>query len=322
MSDEQLHEKTKKPSHALAMTIVLVFLLSLGSFIVHPKSNEPDFGMINSAANGAIGEAEDSIDVLFIGDSEAFSSFSPLQMWHEKGFTSYVCATSAQQLPYGNTLLRRATTTQHPKVVVFETNSIYAPFSLNDSLMRAIQDVLPIFEFHDRWKHLTPSDFTDQPQATWTDDLKDFYLVKSVKPADSADYMKPTDDIANIPWLNERYLEHMIGYCRSLGATPLLVSVPSTKNWNMAKHNGMSAWAKENDIAYIDFNLAPYEIDINWETDTRDAGDHLNYFGAEKLTEEVGDLLDARYMLPDHRGDDAFSSWDEKYEQYVELVSK
>ena len=68
---------------------------SLGGIERRPaENNQKEFGQVSEAANGIFGEPGRSLDAIFIGDSEAYSSFSPLQMWEEHGFTSYVSATS------------------------------------------------------------------------------------------------------------------------------------------------------------------------------------------------------------------------------------
>ena len=155
-------------------TAVFVAAATLGllwavSSVVQPKNNQKEFGQVSEAANGIFGEPGHSLDAIFIGDSEAYSSFSPLQMWEEHGFTSYVSATSGQRLTYGYRLLEKALRSQKPKVVVFETNSIYSPIKPDDAVLSLFQNKLPVFEYHDRWKSLDAQDFLGKPSATWSD---------------------------------------------------------------------------------------------------------------------------------------------------------
>ena len=301
---------------ALAVVVATGLLLLAFSVLFYPKNNQQAFGMTNEVANGILGERENSIDVVFIGDSEAYSSFSPLQMWEENGFTSYVCATSQQQLPYGNTLLHRATQNQRPRVVVIETNSVYAPFSADEAILRTLQDAFPVLEFHDRWKTLTSGDFSADATSTYSHDMKGFYLCKDVSAADATGYMAPSDDAQEIPLINKLYLRQMVDYCRKIGAEPLLVSTPSTVCWNTARHNGMAAFAHELGVSYLDLNTGPTKVDINWSAETRDAGDHLNLSGAQKVSNYLGAYLSRSYDLPGHRNDEAFSAWNESLARY------
>ena len=59
-------------------------------------------------------------------------------------------------------------------------------------------------------------------------------------------------------------------------------------------------------------------IGIDWTQDTYDKGDHLNYSGAEKVTNFLGAYLDKRYDLPDHRGDKEYASWEKSVEKYLQ----
>lgn len=313
--------RLKKLGRMLAVTAIVWFLLIAFSFLFYPKDNCKAFGMNDEKANGIIGEKDNSIDVVFLGDSEALCSFSPLQMWGDFGFTSYVCATSGQQLPYGNTLLRRATENQKPTVIVFETNAIYRPTTLEFAFKRAVEDVLPIFEYHNRWKSLSIDDISSSISASKTDKLKGFSIRKDVKPADASTYMAPNDQIAEIPVLNKLCLHSMVNYCRSIGATPVLVSTPSTVNWNTARHNGMKEFAHELGVAYLDLNVGPTKVDIDWNTETADAGDHLNLAGAKKVSNYIGGYLSRFYKLKDHRDDKAYNSWNKALMHYRKKTS-
>jgi hypothetical protein len=70
----------------------------------------------------------------------------------------------------------------------------------------------------------------------------------------------------------------------------------------------------------VDLNCDLDRIGIDWENDFYDKGDHVNVFGAEKITAYLGEYVLKNYGLEDHRGDPAYRSWNEmvaKYEQEV-----
>lgn len=315
-------QRLGRPVRLLAWGAVAAALmcavLALASHVVMPKNNQAAFGQIDAAANGVLGERADSLDVLFVGDSETYHSFSPLQMWGERGIASYVCATSAQRLPYTRTLLCRALTRQRPRIVVLETHCIFAGFDGEDEALRALKDLFPVFEYHNRWKSLTPGDITGSVRFTWTDPLKGFTLKSAteVRAADASGYMAPSSELEDLPARNRRVLEDIKAICDAHGAKLVLVSTPSTVNWSMPKHNRMVAVARELGVDYWDLNTGDTKVDIDWQTETCDGGDHLNLSGAQKVSSRMAALLSETYRVPDHREDDAYSDWDEAYTSY------
>ncbi|MDO4539159.1 MAG: hypothetical protein Q4B54_13425, partial [Coriobacteriales bacterium] len=266
-----------------------------------------------AATNGILLEQNDTIDVLFVGDSEAYSSFSPLQIWGERGFTSYVCATSAQELPYSLSILRLATVAQRPKVVVIETNMLFRPTSIEYGLNQIFQNIFPVFEFHDRWKSFFAPSSEERQSSAAPNATKGFATAAASNPADVTNYMAADDQVTKIPSRNELYLRLMIDHCRRIGATPLLVSTPSTVNWNTARHNGIVLFAKEAKVDYVDLNVAPTKVAIDWTTDTHDAGDHMNLSGAKKVSAYMGAYLAKTYGLVDRRGDANYKAWNEAF---------
>lgn len=305
-----------------SIVMVAILLLAAASFVVLPKNNQAAFGMKHQEAYGILGEPSNSIDVVFVGDSETTSSISPLQMWKEQGFTSYVCATNGQSLPYSLTLLNHAFANQSPKVVAIEANSLYAPFSITDCAMRTLQNIFPVFEYHDRWKTLSASDFNTMPKTTWTDPLKGFYVNEKVLPANASSHMASANACEDLPALNEYYLAKFVDRCRKAGASPVIVATPSTVCWNTARHNGMSKTASKLGVDFIDLNAAPCQISIDWNTDTRDAGDHLNYKGARKVSQGIGAILKQRYGLNRGIDDSVANHWDEAWRYYTQIIPK
>ena len=87
------------------------------------------------------------------------------------------------------------------------------------------------------------------------------------------------------------------------------MSVPSTKNWSMEKHNGVDALARRLGLQFIDMNLLQNEIPIDWATDTRDKGDHLNYYGAAKVSSYMGRFLAEQGVFSDKRDDPEYDAW-------------
>ena len=120
--------------------------------------------------------------------------------------------------------------------------------------------------------------------------------------------MIKTDDVRNMEADVCKYLDDIDTICRENGASLVLVSTPSPKNWNYEKHNGVMQWAEENSVSYIDLNLIA-EIGIDWATDTKDGGDHLNLEGAKKVTYYLGGILGELCELQDTRNNPDYEDW-------------
>lgn len=302
----------------------LAALLLAASWLFMPKNNHKAFGFTDEEmlAGGILGERENSINVLVVGDSEAYSAISPMQMWEEHGFTSYLCSTSAQPLYDSYRYLRQAMAHQSPRVVILETNAIFRTYKLSDYVLSRAKVLFSVLRYHDRWKSLSANDFGGTAHYTWTDDLKGFRFHSKSVPADARQYMKPTDAVQEIPLLNRACLAEMIALCEENGAQLVLVSTPSTLNWNYARHNSIAALAKEHGLPYLDLNTMQEEIPIDWKNDTRDRGDHLNHSGAVKVTRYLGRYLKEQYGLPDHRDAADYAAWNESLQHYRNTVTR
>ena len=308
---------------ALRSAVFLTLLLSLllgASRIFAPKNNTSEFGMDMVFANGILGERENSIDVLIVGDSESYSSFSPMHMWNAHGFTSYVCGTAAQPLYDSYRFIGQAFERQHPSVVILETNAIFRAKNAGSYLSSMIKSSFSLFEYHNRWKTLKLSDLSSPVKYTWTDDFKGYTHSELIKPADTRGYMAPTDRVEKIPDLNLLCLQQILRLCEENGAALVLVSAPSPINWNYARHNAIKAFAEEHELPYLDLNLLHETLGIDWSRDTRDMGDHLNFSGARKVSEYFGHYLKERFSLPDHRGEETYRTWSEAYRRYSKAV--
>ena len=73
-------------------------------------------------------------------------------------------------------------------------------------------------------------------------------------------------------------------------------------------------------IDFIDMNLLTEEIPIDWNHDTRDKGDHLNYKGACKVTTYLASYLNNTGLFTSHKEDPEFSDWVEDYKLFEEEI--
>lgn len=76
----------------------------------------------------------------------------------------------------------------------------------------------------------------------------------------------------------------------------------------------MSDYAAKKKLPFLDMNLLEKELNMDWDRDSRDEGDHLNTYGAEKVSRYLGDYLKANYGLTDHRKGEGAKRWWKDFE--------
>jgi hypothetical protein len=279
----------------------------------------------NHLANGKNGvhqkltvEPKSSLDVIVLGDSESYTSVSPMQLWHDYGYTVYAAGQPGAKLSETKAVLKTALKKQNPKVVMLETNSIFrydvVKDRTQDYLSNKIYKKLPLLKEHNAWK----SPFMELRGKTY----KGFAISSKVKPYAGGEYMMETSKRMKIEQQNIETLESIKKMCDKKGAIFVLYSAPSPKNYNYKKHNTLAALAKKKNVPYLDMNMYLKELDIDWLKDTRDKGDHLNLAGAKKTTDFIGEYLSENYNIPDRRHEDVAERWNKLEKQYNNKVNK
>lgn len=307
---------------SLAFIGVFVCILTALSFLFVPKDNTRGAGLDDQSANAILNEKENTIDTLFLGDSESYTSFIPMKIWKEYGITSYVCGTPSQKLYYTDFFLQKAFQNQKPKLVFLETNALFRRVYFEDEFNNKLSEFFPILKYHDRWKTLQKNDWSLKKKYTYTEDAKGYIHNTTKNPASTAGYMTPTDQMEVMTDKNMAYLKKIISFCKKNNTKLILVSTPSTKNWNYKKHNTIEKIAKEYDIGYLDLNTLRKEIPIDWNNDTRDKGDHLNYYGAVKVTKYIGKYINDLKLFSDKRNDPEYRSWNDSLKKFTKKVKQ
>ncbi|MFW5676193.1 MAG: hypothetical protein ACOCNL_07930, partial [Acetivibrio ethanolgignens] len=129
---------------------------------------------------------------------------------------------------------------------------------------------------------------------------------------------KEVSDEQAIPAEQEEILYKIIDYAKEKNQKLAFILAPyviSEEECKMA--NYMERIVREAGCEYINFNKLNEEMNIDYRTDFYNGG-HMNVFGAEKYTTYLGKLLQEKYNLPDHRGDEKYASWDTDYKVWRE----
>lgn len=333
-----MNTAAKKWLKFIISALIVIITLALLQALLVPK-------YVNGVIEGAFikeyyGEVKDH-DVIFVGDCEVYENFSPVTLWEEYGINSYIRGSAEQYIFQSYYILEDTLRYETPKIVIFNVQSMCFPESRNEaynrmsieglkwssskvgSIMASMREeehfldyVFPILRYHSRWSDIDSSDFKymfDTEKVSHNG----YYMRVDVRPALNVPEGKPLSDYS----FDEKcwnYLDKMRELCNEKGITLLLIKAPSLyPYWYDEWDVQFVEYAEKHGLTYINFLELTEEIGIDYNTDTYDAGLHMNLAGAEKLSKWLGGYLTENFGLSDRRSESELSErWAEKIAFY------
>lgn len=294
---------------------IFLVLLGISIYILLPKNNLFKYSFLNYLDYEILEEDDDKIDVLFVGDSLVYNSVSPMEIWNEYGFTSFDCSTPAQLTETSYEYIKIAVERQHPKVIFLEANVLFRD-PKNRTSERKLKDFYDRYsllnEYHDNWKDLLEYGKTLNVN-------KGYYYVNRVNKAAKYNYMKNMHKTINIPEVNVEYFEKILKLCEENDIKLILFGIPSMKSWSYEKDKKASSFAEQYNLEFIDLNLVK-ELHIDWSTETKDEGSHLNYEGAKKVSHYLGNYIKEHDLVTSHKDEKNYNDWNEAYKKYAKQL--
>ena len=236
-----------------------------------------------------------------------------------------MAAEGFQNVTGASNLLDEVLTCQKPKLVVFDVNMLWTGKTtlkkVENNLKNMAYKYLPLAQYHNRWKSMSVSDMFGSKDYTYRSASRGQYLSMDVKPFTGESKMTPTKEVEDIPEISKVLLEKLIAKCEDKGIEIMFMETPTAKSWNYARHNAMVKYAKEKKIDFVDMNTLEGEYAIDWSTDTRDGGRHLNCEGAEKISAYLGKYISENYSFKDKRHSEKYADWNNDYLDYVKYMS-
>ena len=260
------------------------------------------------------------VDVAILGDSESYTLLSTYQLWKDAGIASYIGGQSGQWIGESYFSLKKILKRQSPKVVILETNEFFSRGDASvirdaaKSAQELARQMFPILKYHRFWK-MEPAD----PKLQTTI-FNGFELRAAVAPYTGGAYMHATDEKTPVTFITRYYLEGIKDLCDTHGTKLLLVTAPSSANHTMQRHNEVQALADNLGVPYLDLNLNTEELGIDWNLDTLDGGDHINYNGCRKVTAYLQQYMQTHYTLPDRRKDARYETWNKRAAEFEKLL--
>ena len=135
------------------------------------------------------------------------------------------------------------------------------------------------------------------------------------------DNMKETNELKAIAKGTLDYFEKIKKLCDDNNIKLVLIGNPSKRSWSYSKILTINKIAKDYDLEFVDMNT-DNPTNIDWISDTKDKGIHLNYRGAKKVSKYIGNYLKETNLLEDHRNDEKYKDWHIAYQKYLKNHAK
>ena len=265
-------------------------------------------------------EPPGEIDVFNVGDSLSTSALAPLELFRDYGITSFNCGQDLQKPIESYFALKTALRDQPVKVLLYESHNLFENEDTLDYYQSRLAEFLryefPVLRYHYVWLKW----FKRKGIRKY---FKGFLVNDGLDPYSGEEYYDwDSKKMAGIPEVNREAFEKVLALCQKRSVRLVLYSAVSPVCYDITMHNRLAAVAKKYGIDYIDANYDRDKIQMDWNKDTHDQGDHLNIHGSRKMTTYLGDYLKENCDLPDHRGDPAYQSWSDLWTPYEENIEE
>ena len=294
-------------------------------------------------------EERDSLDVVFIGASDIYTSFMPGRAYEQHGFTSYLLASESITSEGVITAVKEVVRTQHPSLIVIEANAfLYGdsdnetneahvhkffdnlPFSINKlnyinkkvPVDQKWEYCFPLIKYHGLWNELP--DRVNMMQSNFSLDVRGYNVLKGFRttakvfksdtPSLNAQLSEETGELDLDPELQQNLFD-LLDYSKEQNLNVIFVRAPhfvTEKTYDRVKRsNKMASILKERGFSYYAFENNTAAIGID---DSRDFynEDHMNVYGAIKFTDFLADgLVNSESLEIDPQSDLQKEMWDE-----------
>ncbi|MCD8211434.1 MAG: SGNH/GDSL hydrolase family protein [Oscillospiraceae bacterium] len=336
----------KKRSLKWIPAVIILAVVLLGVLYVLQRLVMPKYmtDIVEGAFTAEYYKETTDHDVLMIGDCEVYENISPITMYEEYGITSYIRG-SAQQLTWQSYyMLEDALRYETPKVVAFSVLALkydepqseaYNRMTIDGMRMSSskigcieasmtkdenlVDYLFPILRFHSRWSELDQDDLTYLFHADKVTH-NGYYMRVDVRPVEGFPEPDPLADYT----LGDNamyWLDRIRELCEDNGIALVLFKSPSLyPYWYDEWDEQMVEYAEKYGLTYFNFQELADEVGIDYNTDTYDAGLHLNLAGAEKLGSYFGNWLKENFELTDWRDNEEYAAvYDEKIRFYEDM---
>ena len=288
-------------------------------------------------------EKENSLDIVYIGSSNTFTSFNNLLAYDLYGYKTGFLAANSQAFGLAKYLIIESEKYQNPSLYVIDIAKVvdtmdkFSGENIRETVdsmkfsknrIEAINEILSykkeinkkeyinyyfsFFMYHNRWKNMTKRTIVGDDSM-----YKGFRfdeMTSSCKPQDSYEWK---NDLEKLDGENEKILLDLIKLIKDRKLNVLFVVPVRCFNEEKAqeKMNYAIKIIEDNGFKVINFNKLDDFKSIDFKTDLYN-GAHINVYGSTKYTLYFAKYLKENYNLPNHKIDEQDSSWNDEYERF------
>ena len=342
---EKITKKPKRKAGKIVLFLwIVICMISFWQKVLIPKwESDGLWEPVTTMIDGFFAEDTNTIDVIYLGSSNAFYDINPLVIYEDYGITGYVLGSGEQPIAVSYYYLQEALKHQKPKAVVLDCLSVYATEGPGEEQNRKAYDymplsvekiaslrenigeeenvasyVFPISRYHGRIWDLTVRDFTylfsDRAYA-----LKGYaFSNKQVENLPELNMEVVLHTNIEINEKNQTYLRKIQDLCKENEIQLLFIKTPNIE-WGRHEHEKMLAQAEKMGIPFVDYNSFYKDLGITVEECFLD-GAHLNYKGAEKLSKHLGETVIGMIQDVPKHSRKVYKQWEADLTEYKNLI--
>lgn len=298
------------------LIIIIILIISIIAFdrltlLLVRKGNSYGTDVLNFYK-----QPRNSIDLIVLGSSHAYTSFNPYLIEEETGLKTYDFCTQQQPLWITYYYLKEALKYQHPKYIVLEShmavvgNYDYAEEQVNrdaidkmrfssnkvDTIKNSVENeedrmsyYLNIIKYHSRYKEVDVVDIKTAFLGYTIDNKGYIALEETGYVFDNTNEL--TNNEIEIYKKNIEYLNKIINLAKEENIKLIIVKTPTSYGQeDMARLNYVKRVANENDILFLDYMNDMDDLNLDYSKDFYDAG-HLNKNGSIKFTNKFTEII-------------------------------
>ena len=274
-------------------------------------------------------EAEDSLDVILLGSSPTYHSFSSVYAYEQFGFTSYPYTLAGSACTMWKPAMKDILSRQHPKLVVVDVfgggyeldylrtrtyslfiimnNTKYTPDKIKTALEleertdgeSALVYLFPLIKYHNNIPDalMNVSDRMRIELSKSASPLKGSYLQSKAMPLGKVEPFTFTEETLPLDKSTEDVILDFIDYCTSEDVKLLFVKYPSViapddedEIGVDLRSNRILEIAREKGCHTLNLQKRFYDIGLIENEDFQNRG-HVNIRGQLKITEYLGRYL-------------------------------